>query len=426
MKLKITTASILTIGDEILYGQITDTNSQWIGQELSVLGILLTTKLSVGDKFEEIIKGLDYCKKNSDFVIITGGLGPTKDDITKNVLCDYFKTGLKRNEIVLKHVKDFFEKRGKEFTLINQAQADVLENSQVLFNEMGTAPGMWIQDKNTIFVCMPGVPYEMKHIFSTKIIPKLKSEFDLLNIIHQFVMTIGIGESFLADLISEWENNLPKFIRLAYLPSPGIVKLRLSANGNDIELLKLELKKQISSLIPYIEKYIFSLQNITIEESIAKALVNNKLNISISESCTGGALSSAFTNIAGSSAYFMGSFVAYSNEIKQNIININKDTILKYGAVSEETVLEMAINTAKIFKTDLSLATSGIAGPDGGTIDKPVGTVWIACYFKGKTHTKKLTLTQNRELNIRLSVVYSLNLLKEVLFIEANQKLYYF
>jgi len=397
------TAHIITIGDEILYGQITDTNAQWMSQQLDAIGIKVTQRLTIGDVKEEILATLKYAEDKADIVLITGGLGPTEDDLTKPCLAEYFGVGLKMNEKALAKLEIMFKQFKFELTPINRLQANLPTNCEMISNSLGTAPGMWFYENNTIFISMPGVPFEMKQMMSTFILPKLKEQFELPIIYHKIVKTIGIGESWLADKIKPWTNTLPKEISLAYLPSLREVKLRLTTSGNSLEILKSQVDKQIELLKEHIEKYIYGYNNDTIESIVGETLVANKESISTAESCTGGYLAHLLTSISGSSAYFKGSIIAYANEIKIEQLGVKQQTLDKYGAVSEETIIEMAEGIRTKFKTTYGIATSGIAGPDGGTKEKPVGTVWIAISTPFGTHTKLLSLAKDRSLNIQAS-----------------------
>lgn len=409
------TAEILTIGDEILYGQITDTNSQWMSAELDQLGIKVIRKTTVGDTEEAILSAFAEAEARADITLITGGLGPTNDDLTMPMLAQYFGVEIVMNEAVLGHVKDFFESRGRTFTELNRRQALVPANALVLHNDLGTAPGTWYVRNNKVFVSMPGVPHEMKHLMKEHVLPKLQEFFQTPVIYHKLIKTVGIGESFLASKIEAWENALPEHISLAYLPSVGHVKLRLTAVGENREQLAQNVQQQIDQLMPLAGKYIYGYDSTSLPEAIGALLKEKGLNIAFAESCSGGYVQHQITTIAGSSDYFQGGLVPYHNDHKINILGVQAETIQAHGAVSEETVSEMAENVRKLFKSDIGAASSGIAGPGGGTADKPVGTVWIA-YADGKqTIAKKLQLTKNRKLNIELTNISLLNLVRKSL-----------
>lgn len=408
-------AEVITIGDEILFGQIIDTNTQWISTELTTLGIRTIRKTSVGDEADVILDALREATSRADVVIITGGLGPTKDDITKKTLCQFFGVGMVRNQQALDLVTGFFEKRGREMTDLNRAQADLPENAVYIQNDWGTAPGMWFDEAETVYISLPGVPFEMKSLMTNRFLPKLKERFDLPVIRHKMIRTIGIGESFLAERIEAWEDALPPHIRLAYLPSFGQVKLRLTALGADNEQLGRELEEQVAKVMPLIEAHVYGFDGDEIENVVIKLLKEKNLMLGVAESCTGGQVSARLTKVPGVSAVLAGGIVAYSYEVKHIALGVNPDTLTTYGAVSEATIREMAEGVRIMLGTDVGIATSGIAGPDGGTPDKPVGTVWIACATDHGTVTKLLKLGQYREQNITLTTNYVLNLLREQL-----------
>jgi nicotinamide-nucleotide amidase len=409
--MKIIRATILTIGEEILYGHILDTNANFISNALSDIGVKVVMHLSVGDIFSDILDALKVAEAKSDVVLITGGLGPTNYDITKKCLSKYFNTEIKLNQKVFDDLSAYFNKRGFPFTESNQKQAYIPKNADVITNEMGTAPGMWFEKDNTIFVSMPGVPHEMKYLVNEKIIPRLNDVFKSNIIYHKLIMTAGLGESWLAEKIEKWESSLPEYLSLAYLPSYGQVKLRLTARGHDKQFLIDEVESYIRTLKKYIGQYIYGEDGETIQEAIGKQLTSNKQTLSLAESCTGGYISHFITSVPGSSVYFKGSVIAYSNDIKESILKVKPETLRDYGAVSEETVKEMAEGIRQKFNTDYAVATSGVAGPGGGTVDKPVGTIWIAIADRNKTLAKKLTILKDRMSNIKYSSVSALVLL---------------
>ena len=409
---------IITIGDELLIGQVVDTNSAWMAQRLNEIGIKVKQISSVSDDESHILKALYEASLRADIILITGGLGPTKDDITKKTLCKYFKTGLKFDEESFKIIESIFISRGRQVTPINRLQAEVPENCTVLHNYQGTAPGMWFEQNEKIYISMPGVPSEMKGLMEKIVIPKIKERFPLVPIIHKTILTQGIGESYLSDLISSWEDNLPSHIKLAYLPAAGMVRLRITAKGLDEEALLKEVNAEALKLKALIGEYIYGYENDRLEGLIGRLLRDQKKTISTAESCTGGFIAHKITSIPGSSEYYIGSIVAYANEIKVNELDVDFHIFEKYGAVSEEVVKSMASNVRKKFKTDYSIACSGIAGPDGGTIDKPVGTVWIAVSNAEKTITRKLQLGTNRERVILETAQHTLNVLRKMLIHE--------
>lgn len=408
-------AEVVTIGDEILFGQITDTNTAWIGTELTNIGIRVVRKTSVGDQNEAILQILHEAHQRADVIIITGGLGPTKDDITKKTLCEYFGVGMVRNPDALALVTDFFEKRGREITEINRGQADLPANAVYLQNDWGTAPGMWFEQDNTVYVSLPGVPFEMKHLMSNRVLPKLTERFDPPVIKHKMIRTVGIGESFLAERIADWEDNLPPHIKLAYLPHFGQVRLRLTATGTDEPTLDRELANEVAKVMPLISKHVYGYDADELETVIGQLLTEKKLTLATAESCTGGYVASRITSVPGSSAYFLGSIVSYSNDVKINQLGVSAETIQQAGAVSEAVITQMAEGVRKVLKADVGMATSGVAGPGGGTPDKPVGTVWIAVSTAQRTVTRLLKLGPYRDQNIQLTTTYLLNLLRETI-----------
>lgn len=410
--MKTITAELLTIGDEILYGQIVDTNTQWMGVELSNAGIRVIRKTSVGDLESDIIIAFAEAEKRADIVLITGGLGPTNDDLTKPCLAKFFNCETRIHEEALAEVTEFFKSRGRELTEVNRLQASLPVCCEKITNRMGTAPGMWFDHNGKVFVSMPGVPHEMKIMMTEIIIPKLLQKFITPDIHHTLIRTVGIGESFLAEKISSWENSLPPHIKLAYLPGLGEVKLRLTAFGDDAQSLKDEIKVWIEKLKPLAGEYIFGIGEDPLEVVLGKTLREKKLTLSLAESCTGGYLSHLITSVPGSSDYFVGSIIAYANEIKISELGVKEKTLTDSGAVSAATVKEMAEQTRLKFKTDIAVATSGVAGPGGGTDDKPVGTVWIACATKHETITRKLQLSKDRLINIKIASIATLNLIR--------------
>ena len=413
-------AELLTIGDEILYGQIVDTNSQWMSVELDKVGIKVIRKTSVGDVESEILTAFAEAEKRADIILITGGLGPTSDDLTKPLLAKYFKCELKINEEALREVTEFFKSRGRELTEVNRQQAALPTACEKITNPNGTAPGMWFKKDGKIFMSMPGVPHEMKTMMTNSVIPKLKQTFKTPVIHHKIIRTIGVGESFLAEKIEGWEKSLPDHIKLAYLPSLGEVKLRLTSFGDSLEKMESEVNELTEKLNSYVGQFIFGYGEDPIEVVIGNTLRKKKLTISIAESCTGGFLSHLVTSVPGSSDYFLGSMIPYSYEVKMRQLGVKPETLEKYGAVSEPTISEMASVVRARFNTDIGVATSGIAGPGGATPDKPVGTVWIAYSDKHQTVTRKLQLSKERLLNIRMASVAVLNLIR--LSLPADQE----
>ena len=405
-------AELLTIGDEILFGQIVDTNAQWMSTELTKAGIKVVRKTSVGDIENEILTAFAEAEKRADIVLITGGLGPTSDDLTKPCLAKYFDCELRIHDEALAEVTAFFKSRGRELTEVNRQQAALPACCEKITNAVGTAPGMWFHRGGKVFVSMPGVPYEMKTMMTKIVIPKLLNTFQTPVIHHSIIRTIGIGESFLADKLTEWEKSLPSHIKLAYLPSFGQVKLRLTAYGADLDSLKAESQKYVDRLRPLVDEYIFGYSDDDIEVELGRTLSKRNISVSVAESCTGGFLCHLITTAPGSSAYFRGGIVTYDNTIKVRDLNVNAETLKIHGAVSEETVREMAEQVRKKLNTDIGVATSGIAGPGGGTEEKPVGMVWIAYADEKKTVARKLLLSKDRAVNIRTSSIATLNLIR--------------
>lgn len=405
-------AELLTIGDEILYGQIVDTNSQWMSVELDKVGIKVIRKTTVGDQEDEILTAFAEAENRADIILITGGLGPTSDDLTKPLLAKYFNCDLQINEEALAEVTEFFVSRGRELTEMNKQQAALPTACSKITNPIGTAPGMWFEKKGKVFMSMPGVPHEMKKMMTERVIPKLLETFKMPVIVHQLVRTVGIGESFLAEKISNWEKALPPSIKLAYLPSLGEVKLRLTAFGDDKGQLRSMIDHQVELLKPIAGEYIYGLGEEGLEISIGKLLKQKGLTLAVAESCTGGYLSHLITSVPGSSDYFLGSIIPYGYEIKMRQLGVKPEILEQNGAVSEPTIIEMANLVRAKFNTSIGVATSGIAGPGGATPDKPVGTVWIAYSDKHHTVTKKLQLSKDRMINIKLSSAAVLNLIR--------------
>ncbi len=405
-------AELLTIGDEILYGQIVDTNSQWMSVELDKVGIKVIRKTTVGDQEEEILTAFAEAEKRADIILITGGLGPTSDDLTKPLLAKYFNCELKIHEEALAEVTAFFKSRGREMTELNKQQAALPICCTKITNPIGTAPGMWFERNGKVFMSMPGVPHEMKKMMTERVIPKLKETFKTPSIHHKVIRTIGIGESFLADKISAWEKALPEHIKLAYLPSLGEVKLRLTGFSDSIASLENEINEWTEKLKPLAGEYIYGYGDEPIEIVIGKMLRERNLTLSMAESCTGGYLTHLITSVPGCSDYFLGSMIPYSYDIKMRQLGVKPEVLEKYGAVSEPTIIEMANIIRAKFNTDIGVATSGIAGPGGATPEKPVGMVWIAYSDKHQTITKKLHISPDRAINIRMASAAVLNLIR--------------
>ena len=405
-------AELLTIGDEILYGQIVDTNSQWMSVELDKVGIKVIRKTTVGDQETEILTAFAEAEKRADIVLITGGLGPTSDDLTKPLLAKYFNCDLVMHQEALAEITAFFKSRGREMTELNRQQAALPSCCTKITNPIGTAPGMWFERNNKVFMSMPGVPHEMKKMMTERVIPKLKEKFKTPVIYHKVIRTIGIGESFLADKIAVWEKSLPPHIKLAYLPSLGEVKLRLTGFGSSTADLQKEIDELSDDLLPLAGEYVYGYGDEPIEIAIGKMLRERKVTLSIAESCTGGYLSHLITSVPGCSDYFLGTMIPYAYEVKMRQLGVKPEVLEKHGAVSEPTIVEMANIVRAKFNTDIGVATSGIAGPGGATPEKPVGLVWIAYSDKHQTVTKKLQLSQDRAINIRMASMAVLNLIR--------------
>lgn len=411
---------IISIGDELLIGQTINTNASWIGSQLALNGMKVSYVATISDTWEAITGALTEAHKRSQVVLITGGLGPTKDDITKQVLCAYFDTKPVLDQQVLHHVESFFIKRNRPMLEVNKMQAMVPEACEVLFNEQGTAPGMWFEKDGTIFVSMPGVPYEMKYLMETHVIPRLIVKYPLKKLIQRTYLTQGIGESFLADKISDWENQLrSEGLDLAYLPSPGMVKLRISSASGD-QARVIYYGEELKKMIPL---YLYGEEDDTLPEAVGKLLLQTGATVGTVESCTGGSIMAALTSISGSSAYVLGGLITYSNDLKMKLAGVSGQTLEDFGAVSEETVLEMAAGGKKVLNVDWCISVSGIAGPLGGSDEKPVGTVWIAIDGPERKVSRKFLFGTDRQRTVQMTVLTALNLLRcEILGINIEKK----
>ncbi|MDP9078722.1 MAG: competence/damage-inducible protein A [Bacteroidota bacterium] len=416
-------AEIITIGDEILIGQIVDTNSAWMAAQLNNIGVRIKQISSVSDDRDHILTALKEAANRADIILITGGLGPTKDDITKKTLAEYFNVGLIENKEALENVERIFRRiRGTltELLDVNKQQALVPENCEVILNDNGTAPGMWFNQDGKIYMSMPGVPHEMMYMMQEKVIPKLKASFKLPAIIHKTILTVGEGESYLAQRIADIEDSLPPFIKLAYLPKLGQVRLRLSGYGDDEVFLRQKVEEFSARIVERVANVVAAEEDISIEKAILNYMSAKGLTLSVAESCTGGYISHLITQHAGSSKVFFGGAISYSYELKESILGVKEETLTKFGAVSEETATEMVEGALKNFKSDFALAVTGIAGPDGGTPEKPVGTVWIAVASVNKTVVKKLTFGNKRRENIERTAISALNMLNTLLHNSAE------
>lgn len=400
-------AIIITIGDEILLGQILDTNSKFIASSLTSLGVEVIEMLSIPDKRDEIYGTVEYAMQEADLIIVTGGLGPTKDDITKKVLADYFGSRLVKNNEAMGWLEELLKDRGIAMNENNKSQAILPDNCRILRNFKGTASGMWFERGWKSLISLPGVPFEMEHLMEKYIIPDLKTKYPRLQLKYRMLKVYDIPESELAHRLDTWENALPAGLKLAYLPSPGLVKLRITAKGDAVKLLDeyYESLKQVLNGLNYTEG-----EENALEKLFGEILRKKKVTISTAESCTGGYIAHLITSVAGSSDYFKGSVVAYANEVKINVLGVNTADIEQEGAVSETVVLQMAEGVKKLTGADYAVSTSGIAGPDGGTEDKPVGTVWIGVATPEKTFARKYNFSFTRERNIAKAATKALEL----------------
>lgn len=406
---------IISIGDELLIGQTLNTNAHWIANELDKIGFTIREHISISDNREHILSTVDNSLKNVDVVLITGGLGPTNDDLTMPVLNEYFGGKLIEDNLVLRDIERLILGRGFDMNERNKKQALVPNNCKVVRNAHGTAPGLWFERENKVMVSMPGVPYEMKAMITDTVIPWLKEKYVLPEILHQMIYTQGLPESKLAEIICDWEDALPTYIKLAYLPSPGRVKLRLTSKGNNRAVIQQQIDEQVAKLNTIIPDYIYSFNGKNLEEVIGDILRDKKATLATAESCTGGYLAHLITSISGSSDYFKGSVISYANEIKINELGVKSTDMDNYGAVSQQVVEQMALGVLQKYNVDYAISTSGIAGPTGGTDEKPIGTVWIAVATKNNVISKKFTFGKIRSVNIERSAIAALGMLREVL-----------
>lgn len=407
-------ASIITIGDELLIGQVIDTNSAWMAQELNKWGIPLKRRLAIGDSREEILKALDEESKLADIILITGGLGPTADDITKPVLCEYFGGKLVVNDAALANVKNIFEKiLNRPMIERNLKQAEVPDVCTVIQNKRGTAPGMWFEKDGKVFVSMPGVPHEMKGMMTDDVLPALPQHFKLSNILHRTMLTAGLGESYLAERIKDYEAALPSNIKLAYLPNYGMLRLRLTAMGNEKEKLASELDHQFKLLLNQLSDVLVTDEDLPLPNVVSKLLKERGKTLATAESCTGGYIAHLITSQAGSSEYYIGGVVSYANSIKEDVLLVSPKILESAGAVSEATVIAMVKGVLELAKTDFAIATSGIMGPSGGSTEKPVGMVWVAVGNRENIIAKQFNFRFDRQRNIELTATNALNLLRK-------------
>ena len=416
-------AEIITIGDEILIGQIVDTNSAFIGKELNKIGIDVHQISSIRDDKQHILQALKEAQSRADLVIVTGGLGPTKDDITKHTFCEFFQDELVENKEVLNHVIQLFDKYIKSpISKVNKMQALIPSKAEVLMNEFGTAPGMWLQKENTVFVSMPGVPYEMKAIVTNHLIPRLQERFDRPFIIHKTILTYGMGESRVAERIENFENNLPNYIKLAYLPNLGRVRLRLSARGKEQQMLERGISTAVEQLNQIIGDIIVGYdEDESLEAVIARLLTDNKMSLAIAESCTGGKLANSFTKMPGASQYFKGGIIPYETQMKIAVLGVPENIIKQHSVVSTEVAEAMASRAKKLFKADFAVATTGNAGPTKGDSDVEVGTVCIAIATPKTIVSETFVFSNHRERTIGKAVNKSLEMLQQEILVEINK-----
>ena len=408
-------ATIITIGDEILIGQILDTNSRYISRALNAHGIVVAERTSIGDDRTQIVETLDRALSQSEVVIITGGLGPTKDDITKHTLCDYFGSTLRYDEVEAEHIRTLLAVRNIAFNDLNRGQAMVPECCTVLHNAHGTAPGMWFEQNGRVVVSLPGVPFEMQHLIDEEVMPRLKARFELREIIHRTMITFGIAESILAERIAKWEEALPDYIRLAYLPAPNVVRLRLSAYEVEGKEVRHEIDNLFEELRSIIPDNIAGFEEASVEELVHNILINKGLTLATAESCTGGAIASKFTAQAGASAYFLCGVVSYSNESKNKVLGVEMSDITQFGAVSEQVAKAMASGARAISGADFAISTTGIAGPTGGSKEKPVGTVWIGVATPNRCFAVLKNCGTDRSQIISRATAYAIAMLYEEL-----------
>lgn len=408
-------SAIITIGDEILIGQVTDTNAVWISKQLNKLGVKVEEMVTVSDETGQITSTLDRYMGRYDLLIMTGGLGPTRDDLTKQTLAEYFHSEMITHPEVLDRITSYFKERGRTMIESNTRQADVPNVCRVLMNHHGTAPGMWFEKEGTILVSLPGVPYEMMGLMKDHVLPEIQQRVRVPHVVHKTIMTQGVPESYLAALLRDWESNLPECVKLAYLPRPGIVRLRLTVVDKCAGEAEQLLKVIVGKLLDIIPQHVFGYDDIGLEEALGFLLKERGLTLSTAESCTGGNVARLITSVPGSSGYYTGSVVAYENRIKTDLLHVDKAMIGSHGVVSREVVEQMARGVKSIFGTDSAIATSGVAGPDGGTTDKPVGTTWICVAYGDKTYSKKYRFAGNRERIIDQATYTAMQLLRRLI-----------
>ncbi len=407
-------SALITIGDEILIGQVTDTNAVWIAKELNKIGVAVGEMVTVSDEPGQIRETLDRYLGKFDLLIMTGGLGPTKDDLTKQTLAEYFESPMITVPEVKEKITAYFRERGRTMIESNLLQAEVPEVCQVLVNNHGTAPGMWFEKKGSILVSLPGVPYEMKGLMQDEVLPLIRERVSVPEVVHKTIMTQGVPESYLAELLKDWESNLPKCVKLAYLPRPGIVRLRLTASGKCAGDAEHLLKDLVNKLLDIIPMHIFGYDDISLEKALGDTLKAKGLTVATAESCTGGNIAHLLTSVPGSSEYFSGSVIAYQNEVKTTTLKVDEGVINMYGSVSKEVVEQMVQGVMKALKSDTAIATSGVAGPGGGTGDKPVGTTWISVAYREKVFSEKYQFGGTRERIIDQASFTAMQLLRRL------------
>ncbi|NBB89427.1 MAG: competence/damage-inducible protein A [Bacteroidetes bacterium] len=408
-------AAIINIGDEILLGQIVNTNASWMSESLSEIGVQVVSQQVVSDRAEDIREALDYAQERASLILLTGGLGPTKDDITKKVLVDYCGDELSFDAKLYERLQFYFKKMGREATEAHRIQCFMPGRAEQLVNKMGTAPGMLFEHGNNWIVSLPGVPYEMKYLMNEEVLPRLQKERKGLHLKRVTILTVGRGESQIAEYVEDLEDALPSHIKLAYLPHLARVRLRITATGNSPEKLDQELSEWKSAFSNRLGNLVYGYGTTTLSQAVQNQMVEKKMTLATAESCTGGNLAREITSNPGSSAYFVGGLIPYSNSMKEKFLNVPKEVIENHGAVSEETVRAMVSGAIRSFGVNIAVATSGIAGPGGGTPEKPVGTVWLACGNAEQMITKRLQLSKNRSLNIEYSTIWALNLIRRFL-----------
>lgn len=408
-------AEIISIGDELLIGQVINTNSSWMAKEFNQAGIHIHQVTTISDDKDHILSALAEASGRADLILITGGLGPTKDDITKSTLCEYFKTHLVFSDSIFGDIKSLFGKRGMQISDLNRKQAEIPAGCIPIKNNNGTAPGMWFEKEGKIYISMPGVPFEMKAMVTDFVIPQISKRFRTGAIVHKTIITMGVPESVLAAKIEKWEDRLPSNIRLAYLPQPGLVRLRLTASGESRNILEKQIAGEVTRLNAIIPDVIIGYNEDQIESVIGRLLTEEKKTLSTAESCTGGYIAHLITSVPGSSEYFRGSVVAYSNDIKEKLLGVSADTFGDHGAVSKETAIEMAKGVKQRLMTDYAITTTGVAGPGGGTAEKPVGTTWIAIATPEFIKAEHFLMGNLRESNIRRTAVIALSMLRKAL-----------